>query len=387
MSAGRRVKILEFALGALWRRRGRNGAILAVFTLVVSLLFSLLFIVGSLKEEAARLLAAAPDLVVQRTWAGRHDLAPAAWAERIAREPGVGAVRPRLWGYYYDAFTRSNFTVMERGGAPALLPHLAGRLPEADDECALGAGVAAARSVSVGDDLVLIDARAVGVEFKVVGVFEAPSRLLTNDLVVLSRAGVAAFFSFPEGAATDITVTVRNPAEVDALARKIRRFFPDARPITRAEMLRTYDAVFSWRSGMLLAAFAGAILAFCVLAWDKATGLSAEERREIGILKALGWDTADVLALKLWEGVAVASLAVLAGLCISWVHVSYLQAAVLGPILRGWSVLFPPLRLVPRADGLVLAEACFLLVVPYVVATVIPSWRAAATDPDAVIRG
>jgi hypothetical protein len=386
VSLQRRLKILEFALGALWRRRARNGAILAVFTLVGTLLLSVLLLVASLKEETARLLAAAPDLVVQRVWAGRHDLAPEAWAARIAREPGVGSARPRLWGYYYDAFSASNFTVMEGGGATGTLALLAGRLPAAEDECALGAGVAAARGVDLGAELTLIDARAVGTVFTVVGIFEAPSRLLTNDLVVLDRRAIASFFAFPEGTATDIAVQVRNPAEIENLARKVKRFFPDARPISRAEMLRTYDAVFSWRSGMLLAAFSGAVLAFCVLAWDKATGLSAEERREIGILKALGWDTADVLAMKVWEGVAIASLAVLGGLCLAWVHVFHLRAAVLGPILRGWSVLFPPLQLTPRVDWLALAEAGFLLVVPYVAATVVPSWKAAAGDPDAAMR-
>ena len=49
----------------------------------------------------------------------------------------------------------------------------------------------------------------------------------------------------------------------------------------------------------------GALFAFIILAWDKATGLSAEEKREIGILKAVGWETSDILLMKFWEGAAV----------------------------------------------------------------------------------
>ena len=71
---------------------------------------------------------------------------------------------------------------------------------------------------------------------------------------------------------TDLAVEVYNPAEVATIAGKIKRLLPDSRPITRSEMLRTYAAVFNWRSGMMLSVFAAALIAFCILAWDKATG-------------------------------------------------------------------------------------------------------------------
>jgi len=106
---------------------------------------------------------------------------------------------------------------------------------------------------------------------------------------------------------------VRNPKEVTVVADKIRRLFPDTRPVLRDEILRTYDSLFDWRSGLLLVIFAGAVAAFIIFAWDKATSLSLEERREMGVLKAVGWETSEVIAMKSWEGIVISLAAFLAG--------------------------------------------------------------------------
>lgn len=381
----RHLQILDYALGCLLRRRGKSLAIIVVYAFTLATLASILFLTRALRIEAGQLLAQAPELVVQRTLAGRHELVPAGYAETIRALPGVAAVQPRYWGYYYDALVSANYTVQTAGDLTGLTL-VAGRAPAAGGECLLGTGVAAARQVGVGDDLILIDSRGIGVSFEIVGLFIADASLLTHDLVVLTEADLIGFFGLPPGLATDLAVKVRNPQEVPTIAEKIRRQLPDTRPVSRDQILRTYDAVFNWRSGMLLTLFFSALAAFCILAWDKATGLSADEQREIGILKALGWDTADVLEAKLWEGLAISLTALLLGLIAAYVHVFLCGAPLLMPVLKGWSTLFPPFRLTPRLDPYQLAVLAFLAVVPYVASTVIPSWRAAITDPDRVLR-
>lgn len=383
----RHLKILEHALSSLLRRKGKNAAIVVVFVLTISILTSILFLTESLKVEAAQLLSSAPDLVVQRLAAGRHELIPRAYAETLRTMPGVGAVHPRVWGYYYDALTESNYTLLGIQRPPEDLELLRGRMPSAPGECAVGAGVAEARSTGLEDDLILVDSQNLGVVYEVVGVFDARSNLLTNDLVVLTEDDLVEFFGLPEGLATDIAAEVYNPLEVETVAEKVKRALPDTRPITRSEIARTYEGVLHWRSGMMMAVFAAVLVAFCVLAWDKATGISADERQEIGILKAVGWDTSDVLELKFWEGLVISLTAVLAGLAIAYVHVFWLGAPVLEPILKGWSVLFPDFRLTPHVDLYQVFAVAFLTVVPYVASTVIPSWKAAVTDPESVIRG
>ena len=177
-----------------------------------------------------------------------------------------------------------------------------------------------------------------------------------------------------------------NPREVRNVATKVTEALPDARPILREEILRTYASVFDWREGMVLAVLSGALLAFAILAWDKASGLSAQERREIGILKAVGWETGDVLRMKLWEGLLVSFTAFLAGYLLAWWHVFHAGGALFRPVLQGWAVLYPEFALRPEVDGLQLFTLLFFTVVPFTAAVLVPSWRAAITDPDAVMR-
>ena len=383
----RHLKILDFALASLRRRPFKNWAIIVVYAFTVAVVASVLLLTRAIREEAAQLLVGAPELTVQMVVGGRHAPIPISHGDAVTGLPGVLAVEPRFWGYTYDAVTDSTITVMGIGSGDAKLELVEGRLPTAATECAIGAGVAAMWSAEVGGEIILVDAATTGVLYEVVGTFVAPSDILTNDLVVLTAAEAAIFLGLPDGTATDLAVRIANPNEVDTIAGKIKRAHPESRPITRAEVLRTYDAVFHWRSGMMLAVLSGALTAFVILAWDKATGLSAEERREIGILKAVGWDTSDVLELRMWEGLVISMTSLLLGLIAAVVHVFALGAPLLTPVLRGWSVLFPELRPTPHVDPYLLFAIAFLTVVPYVAASVAPSWKAAVTDPDAVVRG
>ena len=114
--------------------------------------------------------------------------------------------------------------------------------------------------------------------------------------------------------------------------------------------------------------------------------MSAEEKREIGILKAIGWETSDVLQMKFWEGLAVSLCAFLLGVLLAYGHIFLSAASLFKPALMGWSTLYPDFRLTPFIDAYQVAILFFFTVLPYTVATIIPSWRAATTDPDLIMR-
>ena len=214
----------------------------------------------------------------------------------------------------------------------------------------------------------------------------AESELVSSDLILLSEASFRSFFGIPEDLYTDLVLNVRNPRELRKVAEKLTLRLPDTRPILRDEILRTYDSIFSWRQGIVFVLLVGAILAFIIFAWDKASGLSAEERKEIGVLKAIGWETSDVIRMKFWEGSIISLSAFLLGYLAAYTHVFYSSAVLFDPVLKGWAILYPEFQPVPHIDGLQLATLFFFTVFPYTVATIIPIWRAAITDPDTVMR-
>ncbi|WP_333655548.1 hypothetical protein [Dissulfurispira sp.] len=49
-------------------------------------------------------------------------------------------------------------------------------------------------------------------------------------------------------------------------------------------------------------------------------------------------------------------------------------------------MLYPEFRLTPFIDAYQIATLFFLVVLPYTVATIVPSWRAATVDPDSVMK-
>ena len=367
--------LIDFTLASLLRRKGKNGALLLVYTLIVFILASVIFFNHAVRREAALVLRDSPEVIVQRTLTGRYQPIPLSYADTIGAIRGVISVRPRLWGYYYDANFLANYTLV----VPA------GNQPERGT-IAIGNGISRVRNTFAGDTVGLAGYDGKPRNFAIIRVLDEESQLLSADLILISEKDYRDFSGIPAGYATDLALKVRNPKEYATIAEKITKILPDTRPIVRDEILRTYDAVFNWRSGLIIIIFSAAALAFAIFAWDKATGLSAEERKEIGILKAIGWETSDILMMKFWEGMAISLTAFLLGVILGFCHIFFTSFALFAPILKGWSTIYPQFRLTPFINGGHLAAIFFFTVVPYTITTIIPSWRVATIAPDTVMR-
>jgi ABC-type lipoprotein release transport system permease subunit len=371
--------LIDYTIAAMARQRGKNLGLLLIYTLLIFVLASVILLGSALRGEAARVFQGSPDVVAQGLRMGRHELSHQADIDKLQGLRGAPRVEGRLWGYLFDTATAANYTLQVPSTHESEYTLQAG-------EAIIGEGVARLRKLSVGRQIYLVSPAGPFLNLRVRAILPQESAMVSSDLVLVSEPDFRRFFLLKDDEYTDIAVHVRNPKEIGKVAEKVGIALRQHRVITKGDVLRTYEAVFSWREGILLALFSAALLAFGILAFDKASGLSAQERRDIGILKAIGWDTGDIVRMKLWEATLVTLTAFFAGFVLAYVHVFFFSAPLIEPVLKGWSTLYPRVLLTPHIDGVQIVTLGLLTVLPYLAAIVVPVWRSAAADPDAVMR-
>jgi ABC-type lipoprotein release transport system permease subunit len=168
-------------------------------------------------------------MIVQKIVAGRHDLIPLIYMDRIEKIRGVSSVKGRLWGYYYDPVVGANYTLI---------------VPENDRPdkggIVIGEGISRIRLAFEGDTLEFRAYDGKIINLKVKDIISSESELLSSDLIMVSEDDFRRLFGTPVDYAVDLTLNVRNPRELSTIALKISEILPDTRVILRDEILRTY---------------------------------------------------------------------------------------------------------------------------------------------------
>jgi ABC-type lipoprotein release transport system permease subunit len=173
---------------------------------------------------------------------------------------------------------------------------------------------------------------------------------------------------------------------VSNIASHLRIEYPNFSVLTQEDIRNKYASVLNYKSGIFVVFMGVAFLTFFMIVYDKASGLSSEEKKEIGILKAIGWTIDDVIRAKIYEGTIVALSAYLVGIVTALLYVFVFQAPFIGSIFIEDSFIEKWTSFAFVIDYMVLF-LLFLLSVPiYIAATLIPSWRVATQDADEVMR-
>lgn len=379
----------NFAIRALLRRKIKNISIILMFALVVMIFASIHFLSGSLNRETDTALEYQPEIIVQNLKAGRQLPLPLSWAEDIGKIIGVSEARPRVWGFYFDRYTGANYTIV--GIPPELMeeedPSLGCLVPSLGvREVAVGEGVMTSRGLEVGGRIQLERPDGTPIRFTATQSFISDVVLWTYDLVAMPSSDARDLFDLPEDEAWDIAVYVPNPVEVAKVSQKVLNMFPGARIVVKDQLISSYGTMFGFRNGLLITISLSCLLAFFILAYDRAAGLPREEQMEIAILKALGWETRDVIRVNMLQSVVISITAFLVGIIGAYVYVYYFGAPGLNLALTGWSAIYPEHPLTPSVNVTEMVSLLFLTVIPYIAVGIVPVWRSCIIDPEVVFR-
>lgn len=381
----RHWNLLGGAAGALRRHALRGAVTVVCLVAAIAPYQAALCVQGGVLEESAISIAAGPDLYVAGSEFGQNASLPLALLEKVRALPKVTRVRPRIAGRMYAGDRLVTLVgVDDARAALAMAPRagVEGDVQLGRGQALVGAGVARALGVKRGEGFALEGDRVVSLE--VTEVFGPESGLHASNLVVVTLEDAGEIFGVGDRA-SDFLVWVERGAE-EEVAGALRGVVPRARVQTR-ELVRRYTERGVTLRGGVFAALNLAALALAVPALLITSGMGlAERRREIGVLKATGWSTDDVLEMAFWECLlmAVAAAAISAALVWTWLRP-----------LNGWGIAQffiagtggAPSFLVPARFAVEPVAVGFSLALAILVAGAAPtSWRAASVPPADVLR-
>lgn len=363
--------------------------------LLVFILSSMLFISNSLKYELNQNVAALPQVTIQALQAGRHTNIELKNLDLLLDIQGVQAAIPRVWGYYYFDNAGVNFSVV---GVDAFDKQYKTSVENLVEDFNFDTFVTKP-SMLVGDGVKKILQENYYTEYfnfvkpdgsykKVwlAGVFNAQTSLESNDMIFMPLPLVREIFGMEKNEATDIVLKIENESEIPNIINKIKEIYPESRVVSKEDMRISYENIFDYKSGVFLSLFIISTFTFFMIIYDRASGLSSEEKREIGIQKALGWKIDDILAQKFYEAFIISVSAFILGLILALFFVFTLSAPLLREVFVGYSILKPAFELPFVLDVQTLSVLFFLSVPIYIASLIIPSWIAASTDADEVMR-
>ncbi len=403
MGVRKHNNLADYALGNVLKYRTRSLALVLALIISTTLLCSVEFIREGVVLDVENSLEEGPDIILQKIIGGRQVPIPISWIENASETTGVRLATPRVWGYS-DVGGGALLTIMgvnatEYGNATGSTGTNIigdGRFLNCSDyhKMIIGQGIvdlmatsAIPQQVQIGTKLSLITYDGNLIEFEVVGIFDSASKIYSYDMILTDSQSAREVLGFENSTCTDIAVWTDYGSDLNSVAFRLDTRFPDGRILSRDAISDSMLKAYTGRAGFTALLWVIVLMGVFILAFAASSAGSEEARREVGLLKALGFDTIDVLEIRMLESMTLSLLGVSLGISFAIIYDFVFGAPLVAGFILGWSLVLLPGG-IPLAISLqVLFTVYAVGVVPILVATVVPAWRNAITEPDIVLRG
>lgn len=388
-AASKHRSLFLTAITWLQRTPARSCVIVLSLVAILSPFVTAIAVCEGEKDQYRRALAESADIYVARDHYGSNGPIELTLVDRLKAIQGVTRVVPRVIGRTYAKQKFVAVLGVHSQDIPSSITLEQGRKPGARGETIIGATAAAYLDLKPGSRFSL--KRNPDQVFEIVGVFRSPFTVWEADLLVMNFDDASELFGIPEKA-TDLLVYTRRGYQqiVDIIIRMSEQEQNAAQPPLRAqtrEIIERYSQRgFNIKAGVFSGFYSLVfLLGIPSIGVISGFGLS-ERRREIGVMKALGWQTEEVLELVALENLmlSVISMPFVMLVAAGWIHL-FNAGGIASFFIADLDLIIPfqvPSQLYPVPCLLGVLMAVVLTMVGSIYAT----WRTAVVPPSEAMK-
>ena len=379
----------NFLFLLLFTHKSKHLAIFFISILIVFLSSSILFISNTLKKEIFTTLKNQSDFVIQKINSGKSQYTPISWIEDFKEISGVKDVQQRVYGQYYFMpedvyFTIVGIDLFEEGSSKnikELLEVLNISEFLQSDSMIIGNGIK-----KLFDKYKYInsyDFKLFNNDLKEIKIFKdlpQKANLVANDLIIMDINLAKEILNIKEDEATDIVLNVPNNLERANVKDQLILKHSNTRILQKENLKKEYENMFNYKGGIFLILFIVVILTFTLILYQRYSMISLGDKKEIGILKAVGWSIKDILKLKIMENFIVAFMAFIIGIILSYIFVFILNAPILKNVFIGSQNLQNDFIFNANIQIDSLITLFLFFMIPFLSAVLIPVWKVAIID-------
>ncbi len=386
---------LHFLTLLLFKQRAKHIGAVFISVIIIFLLSSILFISSSLKYSLLDTLNAQADFSITKVQAGRGVNTPLEWADKIMQIDGVSKVEPRVYGRYFFTPNQKSFLVVgidffDEQNSKKLKKLIKGidlKRFFSQDSMLVGKGVKDfLKAHYFNENFTFKTPKGKFKEVHIANILPKEASLIDNDMIIMPIELAQEIFGMGEDEVTDITFNVPNDAEWDNIITKIHLMFYDVRVVEKREIKKAYEKLYNYKGGLFLILYLVTIITFILILYQRYSMVYSTDRKEIGILRAVGWSIKDILKLKFYENLTIVVVSFIVGVVLAYIYVFIFNAPLLSQIFLGSSNLSNSVKFVPVVKFGLLSSIFLFYAVPFLASVLIPSWKVAVTPPKEAMQ-
>ena len=379
----------NFLFLLLIKHQSKHLAIFIISIFIVFLISSVLFIKNSLQKEIFSTLENQSDFIIQQTNGSKIVNTPVSWIDDFSSINGVKNTQQRVYGQYYFLPENVYFTIVgidlfeenTNKNIKELLSVLNISNFLENDSMIIGNGIK-----KIFDKYHYFDSydfKLSNSDLKNIKVFNSLPKdlnLVANDLIIMDINLAKEILNINENESTDIVLNVPNNLERQNVKEQLLLEHSNLRILQKDELKKEYENMFNYKGGIFLILFIVVLFTFILILYQRYSMISSTDKKEIGILKAVGWSIKDIIKLKIMENFIVGFMAYIIGVVFSYIFVFILNAPILKHIFIGFSNMQNDFIFNPNIEINSLITLFLFFMIPFLSAILIPVWKVAVLD-------